>query len=133
LDILFIQILIGRSNMESTNIKQNISNLEALIGAMHRNLRDSKNEAENARSEIVGMETSVTLLTDDTPKAFFPQINEIFKDFQQEIKQQNDVNEYFQKQLTELKKESSILHQKMIGYNSRSNILEEAVGVKPGR
>ena len=100
---------------------------------MHKNLRESKNLAENTRSEVVSMETSVSLLTEDTPKAFFPQINEMFKDLQQEVKHQSDMNDYFQKQLTELKKESSVLHQKIIGYNTRSNILEETVGVKSNR
>lgn len=114
--------------MESTNVKQNISTLEGAISEVNKILRDSKNLAENTRSEIVGMESSVSLLTDDTPKAFFPQISEMFKDFQQEVKNQFDANEYFQKQLTELKKESSIIHQKIIASNTKSKILEDAVG-----
>jgi septal ring factor EnvC (AmiA/AmiB activator) len=75
------------------------------------------------------METSVTLLTDDTPKAFFPQLSEMFKDFQQEVKKQSDANEYFQKQLTDLKKESSIIQQKIVASNTKSKILEDAVGL----
>ena len=119
--------------MESANVKQNISNLEAVIAEMHKNLRDSKGLGEATRSEVVAMETKVSLLTDDTPKAFFPQINQIFIDFQQEVKHQSDMNDHFQKQLIELKKESSVLHQKIIGCNSKSNILEETVGVKANR
>ena len=119
--------------MESSNIKQNISNLETLIGDVQKCLRDSKSLAENARSEIVSMESNVCLLTDDTPKAFVPQINEVYKDFHQEVKHQIDINDYFQKQLTELKKESSILHQRIIGCGTKSNILEESVGIKPNR
>ncbi|OMJ78836.1 hypothetical protein SteCoe_21280 [Stentor coeruleus] len=119
--------------MESANVKQNISNIEGQIADAQRLLRDSKNLAETTRAEIVGMETNVTLLTEDTPKALFPQIAEIFKDFQQEVKKQCDMNDFFQKQLTELKKESSILHQKIIASNTKSNILEEAVGFKGAR
>jgi len=52
----------------------------------------------------------------------------MFKDFQQEVKNQFDANEYFQKQLTELRKESSIIHQKIIASNTKSKILEDAVG-----
>ena len=115
--------------MESSNVKQNISSLENSIADTQKVLRESKNLAENTRSEIVGMETSITLLTDDTPKAFFPQISEMFKDFQQEVKNQMDANEYFQKQLTELKKESSVIHQKIIASNTKSKILEDAVGI----
>jgi septal ring factor EnvC (AmiA/AmiB activator) len=114
--------------MESANVKQNISTLENSISEVQKILRDSKNLAENTRSEIVGMESTVSLLTDDTPKAFFPQISEMFKDFQQEVKNQGDANEYFQKQLTDLKKESSIIHQKIIASNTKSKILEDAVG-----
>ena len=115
--------------MDSSNVKQNISSLENSIADTQKVLRESKNLAENTRSEIVGMETSITLLTDDTPKAFFPQISEMFKDFQQEVKNQMDANEYFQKQLTELKKESSVIHQKIIASNTKSKILEDAVGI----
>ena len=119
--------------MEASNIKQDISNLELKIAEMQKNLRLSKNLAENTRAEIVAMEKNVTLLTDDTPKAFLPQISEIIKDFQQEAKHQNDGNDFFQKQLTEMKKESSVLHQKIIACNTKSNILEEAVGLKVNR
>lgn len=119
--------------MESSNVKQNIGSLEEKVTEMHRNLRESKGLAETTRSEVVGMETSISLLTDDTPKAFFPQILQVFKDFQQEVKHQCDMNDHFQKQLIELKKESSVLHQRVIGCSSKSNILEEAVGIKPSR
>ena len=115
--------------METANVKQNISSLENSIADTQKVLRESKNLAENTRSEIVGMETSISLLTDDTPKAFFPQISEMFKDFQQEVNNQIDANEYFQKQLTELKKESSVIHQKIIASNTKSKILEDAVGI----
>ena len=115
--------------METANVKQNISSLENSIADTQKVLRESKNLAENTRSEIVGMETSVSLLTDDTPKAFFPQISEMFKDFQQEVRNQMDANEYFQKQLTELKKESSVIHQKIIASNTKSKILEDSVGI----
>ena len=119
--------------MDSSNVKQNIGNLESFISDMQKNLRESKNLAENTRAEIVSMDTNVTLLTEDTPKAFFPQISEMFKDFQQEVKRQGDMNDFFQKQLTELKKESSVLHQKIIGSNTKSNILEDAVGYRPNK
>ena len=115
--------------METANIKQNISNLEIFITDMHKNLRDSKNYAENTRSEIVIMETNVNLLIEDTPKVYYPQIKEISTDFHQEVKNQRDLSDYFQKQLTELKKENSIIHQRIIGSITKSTILEDSVGI----
>jgi len=115
--------------METGNLKQNIVNLEGVIGDVHRNLRESKNLAESTRAEVVGMESNVGLLTNDTPKAFFPQINEMFKDLQQEIRRQNDVNEFMLKQITELRKEDSVIRQKIVDSETKSRILEDAVGV----
>ena len=119
--------------MESTNIKHEISELETFIGEVHRNLRESKGLAESTRSEIVGMEKNVGLMTDDTPKTFSPQISEIYKDFHQEVQHQADVNEYFQKQLTELKKIASVIRQKLVDSNTKSEILESSVGIPIGK
>lgn len=115
--------------METGNLKQNIANLDGFISDVHKKLRESKNLAESTRAEVVGMESNVGLLTDDTPKAFFPQINEIFRDLQQEIRRQNDVNEFLLKQITELKKEDSVIKQKIVDSETKSRILEDAVGI----
>ena len=74
------------------------------------------------------MDTKIELMIQDTPKSFFPQITELFSDLRGEITHQKNMNEYLQKQITELKKERSVISQHIVASNTSVSILQEKVG-----
>ncbi|CAG9319997.1 unnamed protein product [Blepharisma stoltei] len=115
---------------DMNSIKQNAAEVEENIKELQANLRDYKHFVEITRAELVSMETNITLLTDDTPKSIFPQIDELFTDLKHEIQNQKDLNDYVQKQITGLKKEKSVLLQNVIASNTRCQILDENVGYR---
>lgn len=114
--------------MESLSLKQNISNLEYTLLDANKSIREDKKHVESTRFELVGIESSISLLVKDTPKLFFPQICELLKDLQLEMKNQADYNDYLEKQLTELQKESSFIGERVIDFNTKTKILEDIIG-----
>lgn len=115
---------------ELNSVKQNAGQVEEFIKELQSNMRDYKHYIETTRAELISMETNVTLITDDTPKSIFPQIEELFSDLKHEIQHQKDLNDHLQKQITGLKKEKSVLAQNIIASNTRSQILEDSVGYR---
>jgi gas vesicle protein len=117
--------------MEETkemSIKENIETVAESLAQLQGITREYKKLTESARSEIISMETKIDLMIQDTPKSYGPQISELFSDLKNEIQHQKHMNEYLQKQITELKKERSIIGQHIIASNTSVSILQEKVG-----
>lgn len=110
------------------NVKENIERVHGEILEIQSSVREFKNFVAVTGAEIVGMESKITLMTNDTPRSFFPQIDEIFKDLRNEIQNQKVQNESLQKQITDLKKERSVLSQHVVANNTKVSILNEKVG-----
>jgi predicted nucleic acid-binding Zn-ribbon protein len=110
------------------SVKDNIQQVNQDLLDLQSSGRDYKKYIETTRGEIVSMEAKTELLIRDTPKSFMPQIEELFSDLKNEITRQSNMNEFLQKQITELKKERSILSQHIIGSNTSVSILQDKVG-----
>lgn len=115
--------------MEGNNIKQNVTEVEDELHVLHQEVRNYKKEVETVRAELVQMENKISLCIEDTPRSLSPRIEELLLDLKQESQKQKDINEHLQKQITSLKKETSTIQQHIIASNTRSQILEEAVGL----
>ena len=111
------------------SVKENVEKVHREILELQNLVREVKKITAVAGTEIMGMEAKIDLITNDTPRSFFPQIEEIFKDLRSEVTVQRNQNESLQKQITELKKEKSLLSQHIVVNNSKVSILNEKVGV----
>ena len=117
--------------MEETkeiSLKDNIDQVGQNLLELQGSGRDYKKSIELLKSEIISMNTKVDLMILDTPKSYMPQISELFSDLRNEIIAQKSTNEYLQKQITELKKERSIIGQHIIASNTSVSILQDNVG-----
>lgn len=110
------------------SVKNNIEHVGQNLLELQGGEREYKKYVDLMKSEIVSMNTKVDLMILDTPKSFMPQISELFADLRSEISSQKSANEYLQKQITELKKERSILGQHIIASNTSLSILQDSVG-----
>lgn len=110
------------------NVKENIESVQNDLLEMQTSLRDFKKNVTSTAAEVAGMEAKIELLINDTPKSFFPQIEEIFRDLKNEISNQKLQNENLQKQITDLKKERSVIAQHVVASNTKVSILNEKVG-----
>ena len=110
------------------NVKENIESVQNDLLEMQTSLRDFKKNVTATAAEVAGMEAKIELLINDTPKSFFPQIEEIFRDLKNEIVNQKLQNENLQKQITDLKKERSVIAQHVVASNTKVSILNEKVG-----
>lgn len=118
--------------MEETkelSIKENLEKAHREILDLQNSVREFKKIVAVTGTEIMGMEAKIDLITNDTPRSFFPQIEEIFKDLRSEVIVQKNQNESLQKQITELKKERCVLAQHIVANNTLVSILNEKVGV----
>lgn len=113
---------------KEVSVKDNIQQVNQDLLDLQSSGRDYKKYIETTRGEIVSMEAKTELMIRDTPKSFMPQIEELFSDLKNEITRQSNMNEFLQKQITELKKERSILSQHIIGSNTSVSILQDKVG-----
>ena len=110
------------------SVKENIEIVGKSLIEHQSSGREYKKSVELTKSEISGMDTKIELMIQDTPKSFFPQITELFSDLRGEITHQKNMNEYLQKQITELKKERSVISQHIVASNTSVSILQEKVG-----
>jgi predicted nucleic acid-binding Zn-ribbon protein len=110
------------------NVKENIEHVQNEIFLIQSSLRDFKKTVTATAAEVAGMEAKIELLINDTPKSFFPQIEEIFRDLKNEMVSQKVHNENLQKQITDLKKERSVIAQHVVASNTKVSILNEKVG-----
>ncbi|OMJ66284.1 hypothetical protein SteCoe_36933 [Stentor coeruleus] len=113
---------------KEVSVKDNIQQVNQDLLDLQSSGRDYKKYIETTRGEIVIMEAKIELMIKDTPKSFMPQIEELFSDLKNEITRQSNMNEFLQKQITELKKEHSILSQHIIASNTSVSILQDKVG-----
>lgn len=116
--------------MSGSSVRDEIGQVEDFLINLQSNLRDCKHFAENTRAEIKSMENSIYLKTEDTSQTTTSKIDELLSDLRMEIQSQLDQNVHFTKQIIELKKEKSIMHQRIISSKHRSKNLEEDVGMK---
>jgi predicted nucleic acid-binding Zn-ribbon protein len=110
------------------SVKANIEALSQSIHSLQLLTRDYKKLIEGSKTEVTSMESKIALLIQDTPKSFQPQIDELFSDLRSDVQNQKNMNEFLQKQITELKKESSVVAQHIIAQNASVSILQDKVG-----
>ncbi|OMJ76841.1 hypothetical protein SteCoe_23687 [Stentor coeruleus] len=113
---------------KEVSVKENIQKVNQDLLELQSSGRDYKKYIETTRAEIVSMDTKIELMIQDTPKSFMPQIEELFSDLKNEIARQGNMNEFLQKQITELKKERSLIAQHIVGSNTSVSILQDKVG-----
>ncbi|CAG9325907.1 unnamed protein product [Blepharisma stoltei] len=119
-----------RTERQENSVKQDMNQAEESILNLQSNLRDCKHFAEDIRAELRSMDSSIKLSADDTSALTSTKIDELMADLQRAIQSQLDQNTHFNMQITELKKDKSILQQRIIKSRNRSQTLEQDVGVK---
>jgi gas vesicle protein len=113
---------------KEVSVKENIQKVNQDLLELQSSGRDYKKYIETTRAEIVSMDTKIELMIQDTPKSFMPQIEELLSDLKNEIARQGNMNDFLQKQITELKKERSLIAQHIVGSNTSVSILQDKVG-----
>ncbi|OMJ73151.1 hypothetical protein SteCoe_28219 [Stentor coeruleus] len=113
---------------KEVSVKENIQKINQDLLELQSSGRDYNKYIEITRAEIVSMDTKIELMIQDTPKSFMPQIEELFSDLKNEIARQGNMNDFLQKQITELKKERSLIAQHIVGSNTSVSILQDKVG-----
>jgi gas vesicle protein len=113
---------------KEVSVKENIQKVNQDLLELQSSGRDYKKYIETTRAEIVSMDTKIELMIQDTPKSFMPQIEELLSDLKNEIARQWNMNDFLQKQITELKKERSLIAQHIVGSNTSVSILQDKVG-----
>lgn len=79
------------------SLKDNSREVEDHLDNLQKGAREYRKMIDSTRAEIVSMENSVSLATEDAVKSLFPQIEELMADLHREVKQQAVSNENLQK------------------------------------
>lgn len=82
-----------------------------MIAVASQNLRDYKREIECLKQDISMMDNHLQTLNDENIKVVNPLIITNFDNLTNQISMQKNENDHMQKQLTELKKEKSLMQQ----------------------
>ena len=81
------------------------------------------------RQDVAMMDNHLQTLNDENIKVVNPLIISNFESLTNQITMQKNENDHMQKQLTELKKEKSLMQQQIMGSSQKIAQLEESVGL----
>ena len=81
------------------------------------------------RQDVAMMDNHLQTLNDENIKVVNPLIISNFESLTSQITMQKNENDHMQKQLTELKKEKSLMQQQIMGSSQKIAQLEESVGL----
>jgi len=115
--------------LAANSVKEAVTNIEASLNRAYDLIDDYQKEAQVLKVEIKELTEELTVLNDDILKDLHPDIGERYQGLKQEIRTQKDENEQLNKQLAAMKKEESVMQQKLLICITKISKLENHIGV----